>query len=118
MKVKYFTAESREAAEALAGAYFECDRSRITSEVVSERQENGKTLCQILALTGTPGELENMDARFGTFFENDGVYLELYKERGKGSPIDNSLLSRYISRKNISRFDGSAAQALFSARKG
>ena len=118
MKAKYFSAEGREAAEALAEAFFGCDKGLITSEVISEKEEGGRPHCQILALTGTHRELENMDAGFDVFFEKDGVYLELYKERGKGKPIEGAAVTRHFNRKNINKLDGAAAQALIAARRG
>ena len=118
MKARYFTAQVREAAEAMAEAYFRCDKSNITFEIVNEKKVEGDSHCQLFAFFGTPMELANMKAGFGIFYENDGVYLELYQERGRGRPLDSTMLPRHLSRKNISGQDSHAVQSLLAARKG
>ena len=117
MRARFFTADNREAAEAKAEAYFGCERSGITFEVISEKQDSDSQ-CRIFAFRGSPGELANMKAGFAMLYEDDGVYLEVYEERGRGRPLDNIELSKHLSRKNVNGLDISAVQALISARKG
>ena len=118
MKAKYFTAESREGAEALAEVYFGCSKSGIILEVISEKEEKGVLQCLLFAFLGMPGELANMNSGFGTYYESDGVYLELYENRGRGRLLDSAELSQHLSRKQINRLDDAAVQALVSARRG
>jgi len=116
MKAKYFTAESRDAAVAIAVSYFGCNEEDITFEIISEGEEAGA--CQLEAIVGSKGEIANMDAHYGVFYENDGVYLELYRERGLGNKLDNNDLMQHLSRKNICELNMSAVQALTLATMG
>jgi len=119
MKARFFTADSREAAEALAEAYFGCGKGEITfEEAVREKHGSAGPQSQLLAFFGAPGDLANIDAIFGIYYEKDGVYLELIKERGSGRPFDNTVLATHLNRKNINRLDGAAVQALVSAQNG
>ena len=116
MKMKYFEAESREAAEQKAEAYFGCNRDLITFEVVSGSEESASWL--LLSFTGPGGDPKNMDAAYGVYYEKDAVFFELYKERGAGAPVDRAALAQHISRKNISGLDLPAVQTLINAKQG
>ena len=115
-KSRFFTAESRIAAESKAAEYFGTDVSRIVFEVVSG--EEGAPEWQLFAFFGTKGELTDMDAGFGLFYEPGGVFLELYAERGVGDPLDRAALSRHLARKKISSYDEGAVTLLASSRSG
>jgi len=115
-KSRFITAESRIAAEAMAAEYFGTDVSRIVFEVVKEGDENSDW--QIFAFFGTKGELSDINAGFGLFYETHGVFLELYSERGVGDPLDRVALSNHLSRKNILNYDESAVQLLVINRTG
>jgi len=116
MKAKYFAAKNREAAEAKAEEYYGSTKNEIVFEVISG--EEGSEAWLILALQGTAAELQNADAAYGLFYETDGVYLELYKERGAGEALGVPAMMRHIGRKNISGLDGAAVQTLGSSRRG
>ena len=116
MKMKYFSAESREAAEAKAETYFECNKDLINFEVINAGENDSKW--QILAYMGKSGESIGADAGYGIYYESDGVYFELYKERGEGIPLDRAALAQHISRKSISGIDLLAVQTLLAAKRG
>ena len=115
-KSRFFTAESRGAAETKAAEYFGCETSRITFEVISG--EEGSAEWRVFAFAGTKGELSDIDAAFGLFYETDGVYLELYAERGVGEPLDRVSLAQHLTRKNISGYNEGAVQNLVISRSG
>ena len=77
MKAKYFSADSLEAAEAKAEAWFSCKKDELEIEIIKGSEEDPNW--QILALDGMPGELANADARYNLYYESDGVYLEIYR---------------------------------------
>jgi len=100
MKAKYFTAGSREEAEAAALTYFACGKEALTIDVICGDRE-GETTWEILAIKGTSSETKNMDAFYTVYYETDGVYLEIYPERGSGADLDRSALMQHLSRKKI-----------------
>jgi len=116
MEVKFFSAESREAAEALAEAHFRCDRKDLVFEDVNGG-EDGKPW-EGFALAGNPSQINNMDAGFAVYFEDDGVYLEIFPERGAGNELEAAVVSKHLSRKNISGLNASAVQSLITGRRG
>jgi len=109
MEAKYFTAESKETAEAAALTYFACGKEEVVFDTISG-EEDGPW--QILAIKGAPGEADNMDATYGLYYEEDGVYLELYAERGKGEPLDSHDVMHHLVRKNIVNLSVPAVQTL------
>jgi len=109
MKAKYFTAENKEAAEALATAYFECDINELTIEIVSGGEDENNPR-QIVAIKGAPEEIHQMDAFYSLYYESDGVYLEIYAARGSGKKLDSEELMHHLSRKNIINLSVSAVQ--------
>ena len=115
MKAKYFTAENRETAEALATAYFKCAINELVIDIIGGG-ENKDGSWQILAIKGVPGEADHMDAHYKLYYENDGVYLEVYAGRGRGAEFDSADLIHHLSRKNIANLSISAVQEL--AEKG
>ena len=115
-KSRIFIAESQGAAEVMAAAYFKCDASRLIFEVISGKE--GSPEWQIFAYSGTKGELSNIDAGFGLFYEADGVFLELYMEKGSGDPIDIVALSQHLARKKITGYNEGAVQNLVLKRLG
>jgi len=117
MRAKYFTAQNKEAAEAEALAYFECGAGELTIDVIGGDEEGSESL-QILALKGSPGEINQMDAFFGLYYEDDGVYLELYAARGSGKSLEGGDLISHLGRKKISNLSIPAAQALLEKGSG
>jgi len=116
MNAKYFVAENREAAAGMAISHFICDEENIIIEQISDGNETD--YCQFLALVGKPGEVANMDANFSLYYENDGVYLELYKERGAGFKFESSDLMKFVSRKKIVGLDESLIEELLKTGIG
>jgi len=117
MKLKYIIAESMAAAEARALQHFKCDRGDIAIEVVSG--EEGAAQWTILAITdATVGEIANMNASFGVHFEPDGVYLELYENRGAGDSLDSHALTQHLGRKSIDGISLQAVQNIIGAGTG
>ena len=114
MKRKYITAETREAAENLAAEHFKCDKNDIQFEVISGEEE-GAQLIKLLAITDAQAGIANMDAGYGLYYENDGVYLEIYAARGAGLELDSQPMMQHLSRKNISGISVSAVQSLAAA---
>ena len=114
MKAKYFTSENREAAEIMASNYFELDKENITFEVINEETDH----CELLAVIGQPGEVANMDAHYGLYYESDGVYLELYKNRGFGNALERDDLIHHLDRKNIKDYRSAPVQALIEKAAG
>jgi len=117
MVAKYFTAQEREAAEANALAYFACGKEALTIEIICGDHEEDK-YWQILAIKGTAAETKNMDAFFSLFFEQEGVFLEIYRERGNGSDLDRSALMQHLSRKKIVDLSISSVQNLIETGYG
>ena len=111
MKAKYFTANSREAAEQMATSYFACGKEALTIDILKGDQE-GETEWQILAITGTPASNNNMNAFFTVYYETDGVYLEIYEERGAGADLDRNELMQHLSRKRIVDLSISSVQSI------
>jgi len=116
MNAKYITADSREAAGTIAANHFDCDDGDITVELINDKEDEGH--CQFLAIVGTPGEVANMNAHYGVYYESDGVYLELYKERGVGYTFDSDGLMCHLNRKNIRDINSSAVQSLVEKAEG
>jgi len=117
MKAKYFTADSREGAEAKALAYFSCGKEALTIDIISGDREEDKEW-QILAVKGTQAETNNMDACFAVYYEADGVYLEIYPERGKGADLDRNALMLHLSRKKIVDLSVSSVQSISEKGSG
>ena len=116
MKIKYMSAESREKAEDMAAAYFGCDKSMLTFEV--ESGEEGSASWLILAMSGKPEELKNSDAGYALYYEDSGVFLEAYAQRGSGKELDIAELSRHLSRKNLAGVNTTMIQAVIALRRG
>ena len=116
MNAKYFTADNRETAVKIAADYFDCDAEDITFEIISDKEDG--SYCQILAIVGTPGEVANMNAHYGIYYESDGVYLELYNKRGAGYNFDSDGFTLHLNRKNIRELDMSAVQSLIKKAVG
>ena len=117
MKAKYFTAGSQADAEASAMAYFACGMSDLTIDILSGDQE-GDQAWQIIAIKGAPADTNNMDAIYTVFYEGDGVYLELCKERGQGEGVDRNELIHHLTRKKIIDFSVSLVQNLCEDGRG
>jgi len=116
MKLKYVSGESREAAENVAAKHYGCGPHDIKFEVLSG--EEGAASWSLLAMIGTPGEIANMDACYGLYYEGDGAYLELYPARGAGQPLDSNALMLHISRKNLGGLSVQAVQSLVASGSG
>ena len=115
MKAKYVTASTREEAEALAAAHFGCAGDEIIFESAGDPDA---TPCKLLAFFGSTLEVLNQDASFEVYYESDGVYLELYENRGTGYHLDSLDLMQHLNRKNISGLNGNAVQELISKAGG
>ena len=100
MNAKYFTAGSKEDAEAMAAAHFKCGKEELTIDIVSGDQE-GDENWQILAIKGTAADTRNMPASYALYYEQEGLFLEIYKERGNGADLDRNDLMHHITRKRI-----------------
>lgn len=116
MKSKFFTAESREAAEAMAGRFFDSGAGELIFETVGSGEEN--TPVTVIARQGTQEELRNSEGFFRLYYEEGGVYLEMYPPRGAGKELEIASLTRYLNRKNLESFDATAIQSLLSLRSG
>jgi len=116
MKAKYFTADSLESAAAVAMDFFGCSREEITIEQLESDEESGRF--ELLAMVGTPGEVANMDAHYRLSYENDGVYLEIYKKRGAGYFLEKEEMLVYINRKKIRNLDDTAVSELIGKTFG
>ena len=110
MKAKYFNAEDLDSAVLLATRHFGCDKEELIFEELEK--ENLSGCCRFIAIAGTSTEVINTDADYGVYYENDGIYLELYKERGIGKELDIQALMQHLSRKNIKNLDDAAVQEL------
>jgi len=117
MKAKYFIAGSREEAEAGALTYFACGKEALTIEIISGDRE-GETTWEILAIKGTSAETNNMDAFYSLYYETDGVYLEIYRERGNGADLDRNALMLHLGRKKIVDLSISSVQGISEKGSG
>ena len=116
MQAKYFTADNRDAAVEMAEKFFSCPKDLLTIDDIGGG-DDGKP-CQILAISGNAGLIRNADASFGVWYEKDGVWLEIYSERGEGGSLDVPAMVKHLNRKNLSGFDQTAVQMLVAAKKG
>ena len=116
MTAKYIIAENREAAEASAAQHFGVDKSELTFEII--QGEEGSEKWELLALMGPPARITNMDASWKLYYETDGVYLEIYEQRGMGQHLQSDLLMQHISRKSINSISVAAVQSLVAAGRG
>jgi len=116
MKAKYFTAGNFEAAAGLATDYFGCNQEEITFEQISDSADTEEI--QLIAIYGTHREVVNMDASFGIYYESDGVYLEIYKERGAGYKLEINELTKYLERKKIISLNNEAVNNLVNSTFG
>jgi len=117
MKAKYFTAESRETAEKAAATYFKCGMEALTIDVLKGDAEEDKEWF-ILAIEGTPASNNNMNAFYNVFYESDGVYLEIYHERGAGDELDRAALMQHLVRKKIVELSISSVQSISEKSEG
>ena len=117
MKAKYFTAGSREAVEQMAITHFACGKEQLTIDIISGDQE-GETEWQILAIQGTPASNNNLNAFYAVYYEPDGVYLEVYEERGAGTDLDRNELMQHLNRKRIVDLSLSTVQNLLEKKSG
>jgi len=117
MKAKYFTAESQDAAESMALSFFSCSKPELTIDIIKGDKE-GDEDWQILAIKGTEAETKNMKATYVLYYEEDGVYLEIFPERGQGEKLDTSALSHHLSRKKLIDPGLSAVQNLIAKGSG
>jgi len=128
MVAKYFYADSQEAAEAAALTYFKCSRAELTIDVIKGQDavpagEDGTggvpaEPWMIIAIQGSSVEISNMDAFFTIYYEPDGVYLEIYEERGSGEKIDTQPIIHHLTRKKVISFSVPVVQELAEARMG
>jgi len=117
MKAKYFTADTKENVEKLALAYFACSLDALTIDILKGDQEDDKEW-KILAIQGTINETKNMDAFYTLYYEEDGVFLEFYPERGSGEELDRNALILHLSRKKIVDFSVTAVQSIIEKKGG
>jgi len=117
MKAKYFTANDQETVEAMALKHFGCSKEELTIDIISGDQEGDETW-QILAIKGAPAETRNLDADFTIYFEEDGVFLEIYEERGSGESLDSNELMHHLSRKKIVDLSITSVQNLVAKGSG
>jgi len=117
MKAKYFTEKDKESAETKAFAYFSCGKEALTIDIISGDQE-GDENWQILAIMGTAAETNNMAADYAVYYEEDGVYLEIYEERGNGADLDRNALMQHLNRKRIVDLSLSTVQKQIEKKSG
>lgn len=110
MKAKYFYGETLERAQELALEYFASDAAQVTIDIIKEGEE-GKSW-EILVIDEEPRKTVNFNAAFQIYYEEDGVYLELYAKRGVGADLDSKILSQHLGRKNIVNLNIKAVQLL------
>ncbi|MCL2078478.1 MAG: FapA family protein [Oscillospiraceae bacterium] len=129
MKAKYFTATTFEQAEQLAEAHFNCPKAELVIDAISGQDavpENAETgekgiagePWTIVAIQGSHGEISQMNAFYTLYYEKDGVYLEIYEQRGRGKELDTEQLIWHLKRKNISSLNIAAVQGLSEKSAG
>ena len=104
VKAKYFEAGNMEDAEAMAVAYFSCAASELTIENVGDASSEGLPV-RILALQGPQHEIKHMSPFHSIYFEEGGVFLEIYESRGNANIFDSADLINYLSRKYITNLN-------------
>ena len=112
MRAKYFSADTMEQAQALALEYFQADIAALTIEVIQEGNKEEEKNWELLAIEAEPRKTVNMKASFKLYYEQNGIYLEIYAKRGVGEDIDSKVLSHHLGRKNISGLSIAAVQKL------
>lgn len=113
MKAKYFTADSFENAAAMACEYFQCTAAELKIDVISGGGDDGPAVPWfVVAVQGETSQINNMDAFFSVYYEQDGVYLEIYARRGSGASLNTNDLADYLGRKRIQGLSMSAIQSL------
>ncbi|MCL2126040.1 MAG: FapA family protein [Oscillospiraceae bacterium] len=114
---RYFSAENRAAAETMAEDYFVTNIESLVTEDISGGGDTGMPL-QIIAFNGRKSEFDNMKGDFCIIYDSDGVYLEIFKERGAGEPLDRAAAAAYIRRKNITGIDDNAYKTVVVGNAG
>ena len=114
MRVKYFTAPSREEAESQAEAFFGASVSALHLEV--EREGSNVRPWLLLVFDAAPPE--NLTGSYQIRYEPEGVFLELVAPRGTGYPVDRNDLLVAIKRKNPSGLMGQEVGALLEHGSG
>ena len=122
MVAKYFYADTQDAAEAMALTYFKCGKNELTLNVIKGQQavppgEDGSggspaEPFMIIAVQGNPAEINNMDAFFTLYYEPDGVFLEIYEQRGSGEKISSQAVLHHLTRKKLISFSVPTVQEL------
>ena len=118
MKLKYVTAESREAAEAKAVQHFGRDRNDIAFEVISGEEGSAEQWTLLAVTEAQASDICNMDASYCVCYEPDGVYLELYECRGAGCPLESQQMMQHLGRKKIDGISLKTVQNLVGAGMG
>jgi uncharacterized protein (DUF342 family) len=99
---KYFTAASKETALAAAAEFFQCQKDQIFAEVKREGNDVLPWTLLTYCLEGKDlSAIENINGSFKLYYENDGVYLEIYPNRGAGTKLDRETITAYVNRKTI-----------------
>jgi hypothetical protein len=100
--LKYFTAESLDTATAAAMQYFSCLSDQLLIEVKREGNEVIPYIVLAVCLKErNPDEIKNINGSFRLYYESDGVYIEVYPNRGAGKPNERETLTEYVNRKSI-----------------
>ena len=117
MRAKYFTAPTKDEAEAMALAYFACGKETLTIDIIHGDQEGDKDWL-ILVIEGTAAVTKIMAAFYTVYYEADGVYLEIYPHRGAGPELDRNEMMLHITRKRIVDFSITSIQKLIEKGGG
>ncbi|MCL1828981.1 MAG: FapA family protein [Oscillospiraceae bacterium] len=102
--MKYFSGSDFSEISKSAASYFSCDEAALYIFTVSEGTEESERLMLAIHTPDNPGE-KNFDGGFNLFYEEDGVYFELYHAKGRGLPLEPEAVRAHVMRKAISRLD-------------
>jgi len=122
MVAKYFYADTQEDAQSKALAYFNCSKDELFINAIKGQDavpagEDGTggiaaEPWMIVAIQGSPNEINEMDSFFTLYYEPDGVFIEIYEERGKGEKADSQTILHYLTRKKVVSFSVPVVQEL------
>ena len=118
-KSKYFVANTRDEAVQSAQKYFQCEIEDLLIEEIQKESTSDDGLALGVYIKGQDeASIKNRNGSFALYFEEDGVFLEIYRNCEKGEAYDDGKLRTYVLRKALEQLDAWAVQKLQEVGQG